>query len=227
MIARPRFIVFEGLDGCGKTTQLNAIDRWLRGEFEPRGLPAPFITKEPGGTDLGLEIRAKLLDRDEGEIEPLAELLLFQADRAQHVPVIREQLKAGRWVLCDRYTASTIAYQAYGRGLGSSTVAVLNDIASDGLRPDLTIWLDMPPDLALTRCAAPGAADRIEAADRDFHRRVYDGFTVHWSQSRISGALGVRPWARVDAAQPIADVTRQVQAAIMDAFPSAFPSVHV
>jgi dTMP kinase len=219
--------VFEGLDGCGKTTQIAAIDRWLRGEFEPRGLPAPYLTKEPGGTGLGMEIRAKLLDRDEGEIAPLAELLLFQADRAQHVPVIREQLGKGRWVLCDRYTASTIAYQAYGRGLNSGTVAALNDIASDGLRPDLTIWLDMPTHLAQTRRAASGVVDRIDAADQYFHQRTCDGFAAQRAQSHLSAKLGFRPWARVDATLPIAGVTQQIQAAIVLAFPTAFPAVRV
>jgi dTMP kinase len=225
-MTQPKFIVFEGLDGCGKTTQIAAIDRWLRGEFEPRGLPAPHLTKEPGGTDLGLEIRAKLLDRDEGEIAPLAELLLFQVDRAQHVPVIRERLAQGRWVLCDRYTASTIAYQAYGRGLNSGSagiVATLNDIASDGLRPDLTIWLDMPPHLAQARRAASGVVDRIDAADPDFHRRVYNGFADQWAESHADD----RPWARVDASLPIDAVAHLVQAAIVSAFPAAFPAVRV
>jgi dTMP kinase len=170
-----------------------------------------------------MEIRAKLLDRDEGEIAPLAELLLFQADRAQHAPVIREQLGKGRWVLCDRYTASTIAYQAYGRGLNSGTVATLNDIAADGLRPDLTIWLDMPPHLAQTRRAASGVVDRIDAADPDFHRRVYNGFADQWAESYADA----RPWARVDASLLIDAVTHLVQAAIVSAFPAAFPGVRV
>lgn len=167
-----RLIVFEGVEGGGKTTQLQLLQAWLQ-----RQLTQPiFVTREPGGTQLGLELRQLLLR--EKQIQDSAELLLYAADRAQHVEeVLKPQLASGAIVLCDRYTDSTVAYQGYGRGLDLSLITQLNSIATGGLESDLTLWLDVDAEIGLTRAQRRGKTDRIEQETREFHRRVQQGYT--------------------------------------------------
>ena len=142
---RGRFIVLEGIDGCGKTTQLQALRQWLPSS----GLMAPgarlVVSREPWGTALGQALRELLLHTP-GEAAPVprAELLLYAADRAQHVEtVLRPALERGDWVLCDRFTGSTAAYQGYGRGLPLALIDTLESLATGGLQADLTLWLDV------------------------------------------------------------------------------------
>jgi dTMP kinase len=164
------FISFEGLDGCGKSTQMELLARALR----DRGYVV-LVTREPGGTSLGEAIRDMLLDPKHKGMSPRAEALLYAAARAHLVTeVIRPALEDGQVVLCDRYLDSSLAYQGYGRGLGIDAILTLNVWGTGGLFPDLTLFLDLDDSIRSTRLAA--VPDRLEAEDDDFHRRVADGF---------------------------------------------------
>lgn len=170
-----KLIVFEGVEGCGKTTQIKRSLIWLRSLFTSLQV---FVTREPGGTDLGIRLRQMLLEQQKGSIQDKSELLLYAADRAQHVgEVLKPQLASGTLILCDRYTDSTIAYQGYGRGLDLSTIHQLNSIATGGLESDLTLWLDVDVEVSLERTRGRGKADRIEQEALAFHRRVQQGYT--------------------------------------------------
>ena len=205
-LTRGRFVVLEGIDGCGKTTQLQALRQWLPSS----GLMAPgarlVVSREPGGTALGQALRELLLHPPQG-VQPLprAELLLYAADRAQHVEaLLLPALQAGDWVLCDRFTGSTAAYQGYGRGLPLALIDTLETLATGGLQADLTLWLDV--SLAESRRRRGGRpADRIEAAGEVFQTRVAAGFATLAAQ---------RGWIRVEAGQPVAAVTDFCRAAI-------------
>lgn len=167
-----RFIVFEGVEGAGKTTQIQALADWLR----QRGRQV-LITREPGGSAIGAQIRQILLAPENHRLTTRAELMLYAADRAQHVAeVIGPALASGQDVLCDRYIYSTMAYQGYGRGLDAEAIEWLNDYATAGLRPDLVILLDLDPALGLARARQVGRPDRLEQEALDFHQRVRTGF---------------------------------------------------
>ena len=171
------FLVLEGIDGCGKTTQLRHLADWLPSSgLMPPGVSL-HVTREPGGTPLGRSLRELLLTPPEEEApSPTAELLLYAADRAQHVErLIRPALDRGDWVLSDRFSGSTLAYQGEGRGLDRQLILNLERIASAGISPDLTLWLDLPLELSLMRRGAQ-ADDRIEAEGEAFLRRVAEGF---------------------------------------------------
>ena len=147
------FISFEGADASGKSTQIRLLREWL----ESKGIE-PLVTREPGGTAIGEKIRAILLDRENGEMLPLTEALLYAASRAQHVgQVIRPALKEGRVVITDRFVDSSIAYQGYGRGLGE-VAEIINTPAVDGVLPDLTILLVVDPE-DMRRRRDPGEED--------------------------------------------------------------------
>ncbi len=194
-----RFLVLEGIDGCGKTTQLEALRQWLPASgLLPAGAQL-LVSREPGGTALGQALRGLLLHPPEAAAPcPTAELLLYAADRAQHVEAtIRPALAAGHWVLCDRFAGSTAAYQGYGRGLSLALIAQLEAIATAGLRADLTLWLDLPLALSLQRRQGR-AADRIEASGEAFLARVAAGFGQLAAQ---------RGWPRLDASLPALEVT--------------------
>lgn len=164
------FISIEGGEGAGKSTLL----RGLAKKLDHLSIEL-VLTREPGGTDLGLRLRRELL---EGRgIVPLAELLLYEADRAQHVAeVIAPALGRGAVVLCDRYSDSTLAYQGYGRGLDRRQVALLNAVAEQSVRPNLTLWLDVPVEEGLLRARGRGLVDRLETETFAFHERVRKGF---------------------------------------------------
>lgn len=177
MAERGRFITFEGGEGCGKSTQVKR----LAAALEAKGVKV-LLTREPGGTRLAEMIRTLLKDEAEDPPVDRAELLLFLAARAQLVRnVIRPALDAGTWVLSDRFSDSTIAYQGYGRGLPVDFVKAANDFACEGLAPDLTLLLDVEPSVAAQRmrgreAATNTSADRIERAGEDFHARLRQGF---------------------------------------------------
>jgi dTMP kinase len=170
------FITLEGVEGSGKTTQAAILADTLRGQGR-----LVTLTHEPGGTRAGEAIRAIFLD-PAVSLHVAAELLLVLADRAQHVrEKLRPALAAGEIVISDRYSDSTVAYQGYGRGFDLGVIGDLSRLASDGMRPDLTIVLDCPVEMGLarTRARAKGGirgADRFESEQVEFHRRVRDGF---------------------------------------------------
>ena len=176
-MARGRFITFEGGEGCGKSTQVVR----LAAALEERGLKV-LLTREPGGTRLSELIRTLLKDEAEDPPVDRAELLLFLTARAQLVRnVIAPALEAGTWVVSDRFSDSTVAYQGYGRGLPVDFVRQANDFACEGLRPDLTFLLDLDPETAERRmrgreAATNTSADRIERAGSGFHARLRKGF---------------------------------------------------
>jgi len=163
------FITFEGGEGCGKSTQANALYRMLR----RKNLPAVLI-HEPGGTTLGEQIR-KMLKRKTENIHPQTELLLFAASRAQLVAdVIQPALKKGEIVICDRFSHSTTAYQGYGRGLDLATVQMVNNLATQNVKPNIVIFLDLSPEEGLARRGK--LLDRFELQELSFHRRVRQGY---------------------------------------------------
>lgn len=167
------FVTFEGIEGCGKSTQLKLLARRL----ESVGAPVRVL-REPGGTTAGEAIREILLDPEHSGLEPRAELLLYEASRAQLVAeVIEPALDAGEVVLCDRFYDSTTAYQGFARGLPIGEIEALNHAATGGLVPDLTIVIDMDAAHALERARVQsGQPDRLESEDLAFHERVREGF---------------------------------------------------
>ena len=164
------FITLEGPEGAGKTTQLKLLSKFLDEQAIEH-----VITRDPGGTGIGKPIRRILLN-SESAVHPVTELLLYEADRAQNVSeIIIPNLQAGRVVFCDRYTDSTIAYQGYGRGLDRKLIDLLNEIASQGLRPDLTILFDIESSAGLARLH-PSGHDRLEKEALEFHHKVRSGY---------------------------------------------------
>jgi dTMP kinase len=193
---RGRFIALEGGEGSGKSTQAKLLAADLDA----------LATFEPGDTALGTAIRSLLLDPATAALDDRAEALLMAADRAQHVAeVIRPTLEAGRHVVCDRYLASSIAYQGHGRGLDPDRIAALSEWATGGLMPDLTILLDVPEEIAEARLTAD--RDRFEGAGHEFHRRVLDGYRLLATDPR---------WVAVDGSGAVEQVAVAVRAAVRD-----------
>ena len=177
-MSRGLLIALEGGDGAGKSVQVDLLAQRLRqgGLAGVDGAPDLVVTREPGGTDLGVAIRNLLLHG--GQVSPVAEALLYAADRAQHVAqLIEPALAAGAVVITDRYVDSSLAYQAAGRGLGLDLVKQVNTLATGGLLPDLTVLLDLPLAEATRRRAVAGQVpDRLEAAGDQFHQAVAQGY---------------------------------------------------
>jgi dTMP kinase len=166
------FITLEGPEGAGKSTQIKRLGAWL----EAAGHTV-LCTRNPGGTAIGQQIRQVLLDPANKAMVPMAELMLYAADRAQHVQeVVMPALAQGTIVVCDRFGDSTLAYQGYGRGLDLTLLRALNEMATGGLRPDLTLLLDLPSEIGLERVAKARAIDRLEDEAIAFHHRLRDGY---------------------------------------------------
>ena len=198
-----RFLVLEGIDGSGKSSQVERLRHWLpQSKLMPRGAKL-LVTREPGGTPLGERLYPILLNRQLA-VHSRAEVLLFAADRAQHVEVkIRPALNAGHWVLSDRFSGSTLAYQGYGRGCDLALIHTLEQMATGGLTPDLTLWLDLPLQQARAR-KHPRDQDRFEGAGLAFMERVAHGFRTMARE---------RGWWRIPAAEPFPRVEAAIQAA--------------
>ncbi len=198
------FITFEGPEGSGKTTQSRLLAKWLAG----RGLNV-LLVREPGGTPIGDQVRDILHDMKNEAMDPHTELLLYSASRAQLVAqTIRPHLAAGGVVICDRYADSTMAYQGYGRGLELDALRQITDFATGGLRPDLTLYLDLDPQDGLARRNRGGEEwNRMDALALDFHRRVQEGY------EQLIAAEPKR-WIRIDAAQPVETVQRAICEAV-------------
>lgn len=202
------FLSFEGVDGCGKTTQLELLaDRAGRAGFDV------VRAQEPGGTRIGREIRKLLLDARNADLRPIPELLLYFASRAQNIAeIILPALEAGKLVVADRFTDATVAYQGYGRELGAGAVRQIDAVACQGLEPDLTLWLDLDPQVAVARAlarqdGAPGDDEsRMEREADAFRARVRQGYEALWRgrPERIQ---------RIDASGTI----EQVEQAIVEA----------
>lgn len=168
-MSKGMFITFEGGDGCGKTTQINLLDEYLRN----KGYKT-LITREPGSKGLGERIREILLNYD-GEVSSRCESFLFLADRAQNIDcIVKPALNRGEFVICDRHTDSSVAYQGYGRGLDIEGIKDLNNIATGGLKPDLTIVLDV--DVETSQARVGSQKDRMESAGVEFFERVRKGY---------------------------------------------------
>jgi dTMP kinase len=202
-----RFVVFEGGEGCGKSTQAQVLaDRW-----------GAVRTFEPGATPVGAKLREILLSPETGDLDPRAEALLMAADRAHHVATtIRPALLRGRDVVCDRFLGSSLAYQGHARGLGIEEVRAVNEFGTDGLLPDLVILLIVPEEVAAERLAAAGKPDRFEAAGIEFHRKVAEGY-------QMLAAHDPDRWVAVDGTGAIGAVADRVRTAIDARFPVVAP----
>jgi dTMP kinase len=210
-----KLIVFEGVEGSGKTTQIDLTAAWLqtqlvgeaaRNENRDR---AVIITREPGGTKIGRQIRQILLDNSDECISYRTELLLYAADRAQHVKAkIEPHLELGDIVLCDRFTDSTIAYQGYGRGFDRAEIDRVNQLATGGLQSDLTLWLDLDVTIGLERVLLRGKPDRMERATIDFHQRVRQGY------QELANVYPDRI-VRIDANRSPAAIQAEIQSRLM------------
>ncbi|HLU42725.1 MAG TPA: dTMP kinase [Microthrixaceae bacterium] len=198
-MTRGRFIVFEGGEGTGKSTQAALLAQRL----------GATLTHEPGGTELGAHLREVLLSERTRRLDDRAEALLMAADRAQHVAeVIEPTLRSGRHVVCDRYIGSSVAYQGYGRLLDPDMVRAISGWAAGGLWPDLTILLTVPEEVARARIGP--ARDRIEAAGDDFHRRVLDGFLEQAAEEPDT-------WVVLDGSGTPEEVAEEVADVVADA----------
>ena len=204
MARRGFFVSFEGIDGSGKTTQISKLADTLRS----MGL-APVLAQEPGGTPLGRQIRAILLDSANSELDPIAELLLYFASRVQNLEqVIKPALAEGYIVISDRFTDATVAYQGYGRSLGQRRVMQLSEFSCPGVKPDLTIWLDVEPSTAVSRARSRNEKQTVdeslmESQSMRFFNRVRSGYAA------ICKAEPER-MKRVDANGSVGQVTRRV-----------------
>ncbi len=196
---RGKFITLEGTEGVGKSTNLQFIQQFL----EQRGLPL-LVTREPGGTPLAEQIRELLLAKRQEQVNELAELLLVFAARAQHFhTVIQPALEKGTWVLCDRFTDATYAYQGGGRGLSLDCISTLETLVQGEQRPDLTIILDVDVEVGLGRAGERGEADRFESEAVEFFERVRAAYRTRASQAP-------EHYVTVDAGVPLDKVQHQL-----------------
>ena len=206
-MARGMFITIEGVEGVGKSTNMDFIaDRVMAAGFKV------LRSREPGGTPMAERIRAMLLEHGDEPLPDIAELLLFFAARSLHVcNTIKPALEAGTWVVCDRFTDASRAYQGGGRGLDMRTIDTLSAWVQDGLEPDLTILLDASTDVGMGRVRERGEADRLEIEQVSFYQRVREGYLA------LAAAHPER-FAVVDASQPLALVQQQIRQAMLRLF---------
>lgn len=203
MADRGRFITVEGIEGAGKSTQMEVIGEFLGA----RNIPV-VMTREPGGTHLGEAVRELLLNPDNHGMATDAELLLVFAARAEHLhKVIRPALESGDWVLSDRFTDATYAYQGGGRGIAQARIGALEEWVQGSLRPDLTLLLDVPVEAGMARIEKRGRPDRFERENREFFQRIRDNYLQR-------ATAEPRRFRRIDAGAPLVQVSREVLEAI-------------
>ena len=199
------FITFEGPEGCGKTTQLPKLADCLR-----QAGHEVILTREPGGTSIGDQIRTILLTTKNTTMLPRTEILLFQASRAQLVEeFIRPQLDQGAIILCDRFADSTLAYQGYGYTQDLARLRLIVDFAVQGLKPDLTVLLDLPVEVGLQRKSGDGKLNRLDAYDLAFHRRVRAGY------HQLAAEEPDR-WVILDADRPLDEVQEAIREVVLE-----------
>ena len=204
------FITFEGIEGSGKSTQITLLANWLTKRLDQ----APVITREPGGCPIADQIRSTLLDASNNSMDERTELLLYAAARAQHMAeIIQPALDADKFVLCDRFTDATIAYQGYGRGLSTELIEELNQLATQGVEPDLTLLLDFSPEEGLNRAKQRNAnstgpnEDRFEQEALAFHHRVRIGYLA--LESKYPRIM------RIDASGTTDEVSARIRTAMV------------
>jgi len=196
---RGRFITVEGTEGVGKSSNIAFIEQAL----QQAGIDV-VSTREPGGTALGEEVRELLLDHRHNDMSVDAELLLMFAARAQHLAqVIQPALEKGQWILCDRFTDATYAYQGGGRGIAFERIAILEQWVQGPLRPDYTILLDLPVEIGLARASARGDADRFEKEQQAFFEKVRNAYLRQ-------AASAPDRYRIIDASHPLDDVQQQI-----------------
>ena len=198
-----KFIVFEGIDGSGKTTQINQLSKWIIGTNLIPENNQLVITREPGGTKLGQSIRSLLLDKSKGKSpDPITELLLYAADRSQHVnEIIRPSLTKGDWVISDRFCGSTLAYQGYGRQLDLQLIQELEAIATQGVSPDITFLLEISVEESIRR-RRNRKEDRMEQEGSEFLSNVSSGFKLLSEDIK---------WKKISACKSQEEVTSQIK----------------
>lgn len=208
------FVSFEGPDGAGKSTVLKQV----LDQIGPKLKPQYLVTREPGGSKIAEKIRNIILDPANDKMDPKTEALLYAAARSQHVKeIIRPALNEGKIVFSDRYVDSSLAYQGEGRNLGIKEVKQINDFATNNLDPDLTFFLDIAPEIGLSRIQKlrPDQKDRLEQENLTFHKKVYAGFL------KVK-ALYPDRFVTIDATQPINDVVEQVITTLKEKLPEIF-----
>ena len=205
-----KFVVIEGIDGCGKTTQINEISKWLPNSGLIKKGAKLITTREPGGSLLGKKLRRLILDKDE-DIKPssLAELLLYSADRAEHISkIISPALKSNNWVISDRFSDSTLAYQGYGRKINLEIIKNIESIVCQGEYPDITFFLEISPEESILR-RKNKIPDRIESEGIRFLEKVNEGFKLIAREKK---------WKVISASQDIKTISNQIKETLLNNF---------
>ena len=205
-----KFIVLEGIDGCGKTTQINELSKWLPKSGLIKKNTTLIKTREPGGSVLGREIREMILNNNKTNSPSfLTELLLYSADRAEHISkVISPALKNGNWIISDRFSGSTLAYQGYGREINIDIIKKLENIVCQSIRPDLTFFLDISPEESILR-RKNKVPDRIESEGLEFLKKVNHGFKLIALEN---------DWEIIKASQDLHSISLQIQKSLINKF---------
>ncbi len=205
-----KFIVIEGIDGCGKTTQIDALSKWLPKSGLINKDSKLITTREPGGSLLGKKLRGLILDNnDNNKPSSLAELLLYSADRAEHVSkIISPALKNNDWVISDRFSDSTLAYQGYGRNINLEIIKNIESIVCQGEYPDLTFFLEISPEESISR-RKNQIPDRIESEGIKFLEKVNEGFRLIAKEKK---------WKVISASQNIKTITNQIKETLIKSF---------
>ena len=205
-----KFIVLEGIDGCGKTTQIEELCKWLPESGLIQRNCKLIKTREPGGSVLGKKIRSLILNNDKNNHpSSLTELLLYSADRAEHVSkVIKPSLIKNNWVISDRFSDSTLAYQGYGRGINLEIIKKLETVACQGEKPDLTFFLEISPEESILR-RKNEIPDRIESEGLEFLRKVNEGFKLIAKEKK---------WKVISASKNIKSISDQIKKILLEEF---------
>ena len=207
-----KFIVLEGIDGCGKTTQINELSKWLPKSGLIKKNTTLIKTREPGGSSLGREIREMILNTNKSNPPSiLTELLLYSADRAEHISkIILPALERGNWVISDRFSGSTLAYQGFGREINIDIIKKLENIVCQNISPDLTFFLDISPEESIFR-RKNKIADRIESEGLEFLKKVNNGFKLIALENN---------WEIIQASKDLTSISQQIQTSLINKFSS-------